>query len=108
MPEWPPGDRVPVHMPRLPVHSTDSAPDASRDAPKALEARVGKVLNIYGGMAHSPAVLHAYVAMNEAVTQHSSLDAATREAIALAVGAVNDCGYLPGCAHDGRQGRRAG
>jgi hypothetical protein len=35
-------------MPRFPVHSVDSAPDASRDALEALEARVGKVLNIYG------------------------------------------------------------
>ncbi len=80
-------------MSRLPVHTVDSAPEASRDALRALEAKVGKVLNIYGGMAHSPAVLHAYVALNQAITEHSSLDAATREAIALAVGAVNDCGY---------------
>jgi AhpD family alkylhydroperoxidase len=44
-------------------------------------------------MAHSPAVLRAYVAMNASINEHSTLDAATREAIALAVGAVNDCGY---------------
>jgi AhpD family alkylhydroperoxidase len=44
-------------------------------------------------MAHSPAVIHAYGAVNAAVAEHSSLDAATREAIALAVGGVNDCGY---------------
>lgn len=80
-------------MTRLPVHSVDSAPEASRDALKKLEARVGKILNIYGGMAHSPAVLHAHVAMNAAIAEHSRLDAATREAIALAVGAVNDCSY---------------
>ena len=80
-------------MPRFPVHSTDSAPEASRDALKALEAKVGKVLNSYGGMAHSPAVLHASIALNGAINEHSSLDPATREAIALAVGAVNDCGY---------------
>ncbi|MEX2659505.1 MAG: carboxymuconolactone decarboxylase family protein [Acidimicrobiales bacterium] len=80
-------------MSRLPVRSVDSAPEASRDALKVLEARVGRVLNLYGGIAHSPAVLHADAAVNEAITEHSSLDAATREAIALAVGAVNDCGY---------------
>ncbi len=87
-------------MSRLPVHTVDSAPDASRDALKGLEARVGKVLNIYGGMAHSPAVLHAYVALNQAITEHSSLDAATREAIALAVGAVNDCAVAREAATD--------
>lgn len=80
-------------MPRIPVHTLDSAPEESRDSLKAVEARVGKVLNIYGEMAHSPAVLNAYVAMNQAINEHSSLDPATREAIALAVGAVNDCGY---------------
>lgn len=80
-------------MSRLPIHSVDSAPEPSRDALKALEAKVGKVLNIYGGMAHSPAVLNAYVALNATITEHSSLDAATREAIALAVGAANDCSY---------------
>lgn len=80
-------------MPRLPVHTVDSAPEASRDALKALEAKVGRILDIDGGMAHSPGVLHAYIAVNEAITEHSRLDAATREAIALAVGAVNDCGY---------------
>ena len=50
-------------MTRLPVHSVDSAPEASRDALKALEARVGKVLTIYGGMAHSPAVLSTPASM---------------------------------------------
>jgi uncharacterized peroxidase-related enzyme len=80
-------------MPRVPVHTVDDAPEGSRDTLKALEARVGKVLNIYGEMAHSPAVLNAYAAMNQAIREHSSLDPATREAIALAVGASNHCGY---------------
>jgi hypothetical protein len=45
-------------MTRIPVHSVDSAPEG-RDALKALEAKFGKVLNIHGAMAHSPAVLEA-------------------------------------------------
>jgi AhpD family alkylhydroperoxidase len=93
-------------MPRIPVHSVDSAPEASRDKLKALEARVGKVLNIHGAMAHSPAVLNAYAALNQAVDDHSSLDSATREAIALAVGAVNACDHCQ-AAHTGL-GRAAG
>lgn len=80
-------------MPRLPVHSVDTAPEHSRDALKSLEARTGKVINIYGEMAHSPAVLNAYMAMNEAITAHSTLDGSTRQAIALAVAAVNGCTY---------------
>jgi uncharacterized peroxidase-related enzyme len=80
-------------MARLPVHTIDSAPEGSRDTLKVLAARTGKVMNIHGGMAHSPAALNAYGAVNGAIAEHSSLDAATREAIALAVGAANDCGY---------------
>lgn len=93
-------------MPRIPVHTVESAPQASRDTLKALEARVGKVLNIYGEMAHSPAVLNSYAAMTQAINEHSSLEPATREAIALAVAAVNDCGYCQ-AAHTGA-GRSAG
>jgi len=44
-------------MPRIPVHTTSSAPEGSRDALKALEASFGKVL--HGEMAHSPVVLRS-------------------------------------------------
>ncbi len=77
-------------MPRSPVHSVETAPDESKDA---LEARTGKVLNIYGEMAASPAVLNAYAAMKQAIADHSNLDATTRQAVALAVANVNGCEY---------------
>lgn len=80
-------------MPRLPVHSVDTAPEESREALKALEARTGKVLNIYGEMATSPAALNAYAAMKQVIADLSSLDAPTRQAIALAVGNVDGCEY---------------
>lgn len=80
-------------MPRIPVHTVDSAPEASRAILSDLGSRIGKVLNIHGEMAHSPAVLHVYAATDQAIAEHSSLDAATREAIALAVGVADDCGY---------------
>jgi hypothetical protein len=47
-------------MPRVPVHDVDSVPKASRDLLAALKDRYGKVLNIYGEMAHAPVVLAAY------------------------------------------------
>jgi AhpD family alkylhydroperoxidase len=80
-------------MPRIPVHTTDSAPAASAETLGRLEKRFGKVLNIHGGMAHSPVVLETYAAINAAIAQHGTFDARTREAIALAVGAVDDCTY---------------
>jgi hypothetical protein len=39
-------------MTRVLVHTVQSAPEASRDTLKALEAQMGKVLNIHGAMAH--------------------------------------------------------
>jgi len=70
-----------------------SAPEGSLDTLKALGARSGKVLNIHGAMAHSPAVLETYAAIQEALQDTGTFDGRTREAIALAVGNVDECSY---------------
>ncbi len=93
-------------MARIPVHTLDSAPENSGDQLKALEAKVGKALNIHGEMAHSPVVLQSYVALQSVIADYSSYDASTREAIALAVGNVDDCSYCQ-AAHTGG-GKAAG
>ncbi len=80
-------------MTRIPVHSVDSAPEGSRDALKALEAKFGKVLNIHGAMAHSPAVLETYAAIQRVLQDTGTFDGRTREAIALAVANVDECTY---------------
>ncbi|UGY94762.1 carboxymuconolactone decarboxylase family protein [Streptomyces gobiensis] len=80
-------------MPRIPVHTIDSAPEASQETLRVLEKQFGKVLNIHGEMAHSPVTLAVNAAMNAAIAEHGTFDARTREAIALAVGAVDDCAY---------------
>ena len=80
-------------MPRIPVHTIETAPHESRDTLAAISKRMGKTLNIHAGMAHSPVVLAAYASMSGAVRQHGTFDARTREAIALAVGNENDCRY---------------
>jgi AhpD family alkylhydroperoxidase len=93
-------------MPRIPVHTVDSAPEPSRDGLKALEAKFGKVLNIHGEMAHSPAVLQSYLAIQEVIADQGTFDARTREAIALAVANADDCAYCQ-AAHTGG-GKAAG
>ena len=93
-------------MPRIPVHTSDSAPENSRNELKALEAKFGKVLNIHGEMAHSPVVLQSYVAIQQVIADHGSFDARTREAIALAVGNADKCSYCQ-AAHTGG-GKAAG
>jgi uncharacterized peroxidase-related enzyme len=80
-------------MTRVPVHTVDSAPEGSRDALKALQAKFGKVLNIHGAMAHSPAVLETYAAIQNVLADKGTLDARAREVIALAVANVDECSY---------------
>ncbi|WP_219413689.1 carboxymuconolactone decarboxylase family protein [Pseudonocardia nigra] len=80
-------------MPRIPVHSMDTAPEQTRPALEKLQKKMGKLLNIHAEMAHSPVVLAAYTGMQDAIATHGSFDAATREAIALTVGAVDHCDY---------------
>ena len=93
-------------MPRIPVHTTDDAPEASRAALGELESKYGKVLNIHGEMAHSPAVLLSYVALQDVIGEHALLDGRVREAIALAVGNQDECTYCQS-AHTGG-GKAAG
>lgn len=80
-------------MPRIPAHTLDTAPQASRDTLARLGRRMGKVLNIHAGMAHAPVVIHAYAGMSAAVREYGTFDARTRETIALAVGNENGCEY---------------
>ncbi len=80
-------------MPRIPAQTIDSAPAETGAMLESLARRMGKLLNVHAGMAHSPVVLATYTAMNEAIAAHGTFDARTREAIALAVGAVDGCDY---------------
>lgn len=93
-------------MPQFPVHNLDTAPPASRDTLALLQKRFGKILNLHGGMAHHPVVLAAYQGQQDALRRHGSFDEATRQAIALAVAAVNGCNYCQ-AAHT-LAGERAG
>lgn len=80
-------------MPRVPAHSLETAPEQSRDALEAIQAKFGRIGNLHGHMAHAPAVIQGYVALRKAIDTYSVIDPATREAIALAVAAVDGCDY---------------
>lgn len=64
-------------MPRFPVHTVDDSPADARADLESMQAAMGKVLNIHGGMAHSPVVLAAYRGMGQAITEHGTYDART-------------------------------
>lgn len=78
---------------RVPVHELNTAPEGSRDPLSNQAERVGKVINIFGAMANSPALMEMYDLVETHLAKNSNLDNATRQAIHLTVAAVNDCGY---------------
>lgn len=80
-------------MTRGHVHDLASAPDGSKEPLERQSKRVGKTINIFGAMAHSPAMIGLYDAAEELLAERSNLDRRTREAIHLTVANVNDCGY---------------
>ena len=52
----------------------DSAPQEGRQALERQSSRVGKVLNIFGEMAHAPALINLYDTVENLLSEQSSLD----------------------------------
>lgn len=80
-------------MSKLPTPARiDAAPAASQPLLQAVEKQIGRVPNFFSILSNSPAALEGFLGLNAAVSKNS-LDAKTRERIALAVSAVNGCDY---------------
>jgi len=80
-------------MGRLPVHTLESAPAASRPALESAKAKFGFIGNLQGHLANSPAAINSYTAMKAQLAEHAVLSSDVQESIALSVGGVNDCDY---------------
>jgi alkylhydroperoxidase family enzyme len=93
-------------MTRVPIHDLESAPPGSLGPLSRQAKRVGRVLNIHGAMANSPALIGLYDVMETHLAENSSLDNATRQAIHLAVSAANECDYCQ-VAYGAQPGPRA-
>ena len=80
-------------MSRINTFATaDAAPAAAQPALHAAQRQMGMVPNLYKVIANSPAALEGYLGLNAALSK-GTLDAKSRERIALAVAEVNGCGY---------------
>ena len=80
-------------MPRIPTPATiDAAPAAAQPLLEAVKKQIGSAPNLFRITATSPAALEGYLSLNGALAK-GTLDAATRERIALAVAQVNGCRY---------------
>ncbi|MGK7754160.1 MULTISPECIES: carboxymuconolactone decarboxylase family protein [unclassified Roseovarius] len=72
--------------------SIETAPAAAQPLLEAVKKMLGSVPNLFRITANSPAALEGYLGLNGALAK-GSLDARTREGIALAVAQINGCDY---------------
>ncbi|WP_319552534.1 peroxidase-related enzyme [uncultured Vibrio sp.] len=80
-------------MSRIPTPaSLDAAPEASKAYLQAVNNMLGAVPNMFRLISNSPQTLEGYLSLNGALG-NGSVDAPTRERIALAVAEINGCGY---------------
>ncbi len=79
-------------MARIPLLEPSQAPGKSKDLLKAVQESLKVTPNLAKGLANSPAALQAWVDLNGALGK-GSLDARTREEIALLVAQENGCEY---------------
>jgi alkylhydroperoxidase family enzyme len=85
-----------IVMSRVPVHTIESTPAASRPMLEAILAgpgSVGRILNVQAQLAHAPAALGAYLGIRKSIEGHATLDLRTRAAVQLTVATVDDCAY---------------
>ena len=80
-------------MSRINIPATvDTAPAAAQPLLDGVKTKLGSVPNLFRLLAVSPAALEGYLGLSGALGK-GSLDARTRERIALAVAEFNGCGY---------------
>jgi uncharacterized peroxidase-related enzyme len=70
----------------------ETAPVAAQPLLQGVKAKLGSAPNLFRVVANSPAALEGYLGLSGALGK-GSLDARTRERIALAVAEFNGCGY---------------
>jgi uncharacterized peroxidase-related enzyme len=79
-------------MPRLNVVAPAQATGKVKETYDSLQAKMGKVINIFQGMGNSAAALNAYLGMSKTLAE-GELAPADREAIYLAASQYNNCTY---------------
>ena len=78
-------------MSRIFIPTRDASPEKSKPLLDAVERQLGVVPNLFRLVGTSPAALEGYLGLNGALGR--TLDAKTREGIALAVAQANGCDY---------------
>lgn len=85
-------------MSRIPTHTVDNAPEASRPLlESAIEfSPTGRPLNLHAQMAHAPAVLVAYTSLRKATAEHGTVGPKVSSALMLATASAVANDYVVG------------
>jgi hypothetical protein len=83
-------------MSRIPSHTVEDAPAASRPLlEKIVQATpMGRPANLHAQMSHSPAVLTAYTSLRAVLAEHTSFDPKVGAALTLAAAAGVGNSYM--------------
>jgi uncharacterized peroxidase-related enzyme len=79
-------------MQRIPPADLSKMSGRTKEQLDAVQRKMGRVPNLHATLAHSPAVLTAYLRLHDALSQ-TSLDNRLRELLAVAVASANDSEY---------------
>ncbi|MBI3897418.1 MAG: carboxymuconolactone decarboxylase family protein [Gammaproteobacteria bacterium] len=79
-------------MTRIASIDPAAASGRAKELLDSTKAQLGRIPNLYGSMAQSPATLDGYLAFRGALGK-GVLSVQMRERIALLTAAINDCGY---------------
>src|ERR1700761_8888294 len=87
-------------MSRIPNHTVEDAPVASRPFLQKLiqSSPTGRFLSLHAQMAHSPAVLGAYMSLRAVIAEHGTFDPKVGAALTLATAATIGNDYMIGIA----------
>ncbi|WP_421785519.1 carboxymuconolactone decarboxylase family protein [Hyphobacterium sp.] len=79
-------------MSELTVHTTETAPEASRPLLQSIETNNGFLPNLMGVLAESPATLEAYTTLSK-IFDKSDFSAIDRQVVLLTINRLNACHY---------------
>ena len=74
------------------IHTIETAPEASKDALKAVQQANGFIPNLIGVLANAPAALETYRTVS-GINGRNSLTAEEREVVQITAAVVNGCGF---------------
>jgi uncharacterized peroxidase-related enzyme len=78
---------------KFPLHTQESAPEASKPLLAQVEGAFGFVPNLTATLAESPAALAGYLQLSGIIQEHSALSPQEQQIVMLAVSEANGCDY---------------